>query len=71
MLFVSTKHDDEDGENELTILVLFSPNPIITTPILCKYLDRGRDGAIWLDGPPTRFMMIAMMMMMGWGSRSK
>ena len=51
-----------DGDNDLMISVVFSPNPIITTPILCKYLDRERDGAIWLEGPPTCFMMIAMMM---------
>ena len=46
------------------ISVVFSPNPIITTPILCKYLDRERDWAIWWDGPPTRFMLIRMRMIL-------
>ena len=46
----------DDGDNDLMKSAVFSPKPIITTPILCKYLDRGRDGAIWVDGPPTCFL---------------
>ena len=46
----------DDGDNDLMKSAVFSPKPIITTPILCKYLDRGRDGAIWVEGPPTYFL---------------
>ena len=46
----------DDGDNDLMKSAVFSPKPIITTPILCKCLDRGREGAIWVDGPPTCFL---------------
>ena len=62
ILCLLVRNEYGDGDNELMISVVFSPNPIITTPILCKYLDRERDGAIWSEGPPTCFIMIAMMM---------
>ena len=43
----------DDGDNDLMKSAVFSPKPIITTPILCKYLDRGVMGQFgWRDPPP-------------------
>ena len=45
----------DDGDNDLMKSAVCSPKPIITTPILCKYLDGG--GVMgqfgWRDPPPT------------------